>query len=323
MDVLVLGGTAWLGGEIARQAQAGGDAVTCVARGRSGTAPDGVTWVTADRDAPGALAAVADRDWDLVLDVARQPGQVRAAVAALGSRAARWMFVSTISVYAGGGGDDETATVLPALDGDVAAPHEYGEGKVACEDAVLAGLGDRAVVARLGLVGGPGDGSQRSTYWPRRVATGGEVLVPDAPDQPVQLIDVRDAAAWLLAAGANPAVSGVIDLCGPTTALGDWWTAGSDGADGAELVHVDPGWLVDQQVNPWMGPRSLPLWLPEDAVWVMQRSGARARAAGLVTRPYGETIRDLLAADEAEPLGTRAGLTSADERELLALWRSR
>lgn len=325
MDVLVLGGTAWLGGEVARQARDAGHVVTCLARGRTGTAPDGVTWVAGDRDSAEAFAALPDRSWDLVVDVARQPGQVRRAVSQLSARAARWMFVSTISVYASAGADDESDPLLPALGGDVATPEQYGEGKVACERVVLDALGGRAVAARLGLVGGPGDHTQRSTHWPRRMVEAGDVLVPDVGDQPVQVIDVRDAAGWLLSAGSDPAVHGPIDLVGPSTTLDDWLTLGIEAAGTSPtLVRADPDWLAEQQqVNPWMGPRSLPLWLPGDATWIMRRSGARARAAGLITRPYGDTIRDLLADPEHEPLGTRAGLSRKDEDVLLGAWRAR
>ncbi len=215
MRMLVLGGTAWLGAALARTAVAVGDEVTCLARGASGDVPDGVAWVRADRDAPGAYDALTG-EWDLVLDVARQPGQVRSAVAALADRAAHWVFVSSGNVYADHRqvGTDEEAPLLPALEGDVMTSMDvYGEAKVACEQHVLQGCGERALLARVGLIGGPGDSFDRSGYWPWRfahpAADDGAVLVPDAPAHATQMIDVRDLATWLLAAGreASPARS--------------------------------------------------------------------------------------------------------------------
>ena len=143
MRILVLGGTAWLGGEVAQVALERGHDVTCLARGESGQAPPGVHMVAADRSSAAAYGLVADQDWDGVVDVSWQPGFVRGAVAALADRAATWVYVSSGSVYAAHGtpGADEGAALLPALEGDVADRESYGEAKVACEQAVLAGVG--------------------------------------------------------------------------------------------------------------------------------------------------------------------------------------
>src|SRR5664279_1202840 len=131
VTTLVLGGTSWVGGQIAQEAVARGHDVTCLARGESGASPRGAAFVEADRSGPAAYNSVADREWDVVIDVSRQPGQVRSAVAALGAAARQWTFVSTSSVYADQSvALTEDSPLLPALEVADARPDEYGEGKM-------------------------------------------------------------------------------------------------------------------------------------------------------------------------------------------------
>ncbi|HEX2706048.1 MAG TPA: NAD-dependent epimerase/dehydratase family protein, partial [Candidatus Lustribacter sp.] len=206
MDLLVLGGTAYLGRYVTQAALARRHRVTCVARGSVRLPPEGAELVRADRDRDGALAPVAGRPWDSVIDVARHPGQVRRAVAGLVATTAHYVFVSTGNVYADHRrpGLDESAPTLPPLAGEVMSDmSEYGAAKVACEDHVVAGFGPgHSLIARSGLIGGPDDWSGRSGYWPWRFAhpsnPEGRVLVPDTPDLSTQVIDVRDLAQWLV-----------------------------------------------------------------------------------------------------------------------------
>jgi nucleoside-diphosphate-sugar epimerase len=326
MRILVLGGTAWLGRHIVSAAVDGGHEVTALARGEAGAVPAGARFVAADRTRDDAFDELGDSTWDAVIDVSRQPGQVRRAVAALASRTRHWVFVSSASVYADSTtiGDDEDGPLLPPLEGDVMETMEdYGSAKVACERFVLDGVGaDRTLVARPSLIGGPGDWSGRSGYWPKRFARPsnpeGRVLVPDAPEVPVQLLDVRDLAAWLLRA-AERGTAGIATAGGPTHTLAEHLEVvrGVTGFTGSwEVAGED--WLAAHEVEPWMGPRSLPLWLPAESIALNAHDVSRAASLGLRTRPLAETLADTLAWELAEPGERRAGLTDDEERELLA-----
>lgn len=321
----MLGGTAWLGREVAEEALRSGHDVTVLARGESGAPPADARVVRADRSSPDAYAEVGG-EWDVVVDVARQPSHVRGAVAALGPRTGTWVFVSSCSVYAAHDqqGADESAPLLAPSQVDEEGFETYGERKVACEQHVLAGVPGRSLVARAGLIGGPGDVSDRTGYWPLRFAhpatTDGSVLVPDSPVT-TQLVDARDLAAWLVGAGGRGA-TGVVNASGPTLPLAEHLAtarrvAGHDG----DVVGVSPQWLEDHAVAPWSGERSLPMWLPvPEYAGFMARDTSAAQALGLRTRPLEDTLRDVLEWELRQGPGRprRAGLSPDDERELLA-----
>jgi nucleoside-diphosphate-sugar epimerase len=320
-STLVLGGTSWLGGQIAHEAIVRGHDVTCLARGESGRAPATATFVQADRSAPGAYEAVSDRRWDHVIDVSRQPGHVRSAIDALGAVAAHWTFVSTGSVYADQSGAlSEESPLLDPLVAEEAGPEEYGEGKVACEHAVT----DlpRHLVVRAGLIGGPGDRSDRLGYYVSRfaLAADGPVLVPDVPDQAMQVIDVRDLARWVVRA-AEARSTGIVHGVGETTTVGELIALSSEVAGfTGEQVAMAPTWLREHEVEEWAGPRSLPLWLPAGYHGMGMMADARALELGLERRPLMDTLADTLA-DEQERGLTRerkAGLARPDELELLS-----
>jgi 2'-hydroxyisoflavone reductase len=331
MRILVLGGTAWLGRNIVSAAVASGHDVTALARGEAGDPPDGVRFITADRDRDAAFAELEGETWDAVIDVSRQPGQVRRAIEALGGRTAHWVFVSTASVYADSTtiGTDETADLLPPLDGEVMETMEdYGSAKVSCERFVLDGIGpERSLIARVSLIGGPGDWSGRSGYWVKRLARPSNperrVLAPDAPDVPVQVLDVRDLAAWLVRSAERKA-SGIANAGGPTHTFAEHLEAARSVTtfDGP-LEVVGEDWLAEHGVEPWMGPRSLPLWLPAEAIALNAHDTSFASSLGLRSRPLTETLADTLAWELAEPGERRAGLSDEDERELISAIDSR
>lgn len=321
MQLLVLGGTAFLGSEVARQAVARGWEVTCAARGRSGSFPDGVRAVTLDRDRDDSLEPLVGTLWDAVVDLTRQPGQVRRAVRDLATR--HWVFVSTANVYADQAtrGQDESAALLPPLEADAMSdPAEYGPAKVACENLVRGTAS--STIARAGLIVGPGDGSGRLGYWPWRFAhdSAAPVLIPDDPDQPVQLVDVADLAAWLLDC-AEGRVDGVFNAVGTPTTLGQVLdaariTAGHQGP----VLAARSEWLLEHGVAPWMGERSLPLWLGGDrGLWGFEsHRNARALASGLRLRPLADTLPAVLAWETGHRTEPRAaGLDDIEHQELV------
>ncbi len=325
MRLLVLGGTGWLGRTVVQAALARGHDVTVLARGLSGALPSGAEAVVTDRTAPDAYAGVVSRGWDAVLDVSRQPSQVRGAVAALADRTGAWVFVSSASVYADADqpGADETAALLAPHRDDDEDWETYGPRKVACEEAVLSGLPDRALVVRSGLIAGPGDHTDRTGYWPLRLAhpatPDGAVLVPDSP-LATQLVDVRDLADWLVAA-ADDGTTGVVNGAGRPVPLAEHLqTARAVAGHRDELVAVSQEWLIAQGVSPWSGERSLPLWLPlPEYAGFMDRSAARAEELGLVCRPLEQTLADTLEWEVRQGPGRprRAGLSPADELALV------
>lgn len=331
MRLLVLGGTVFLSREVAAEALRRGHEVVCASRGRSGGVPPGARLVRWDRDepAPAELTDLAaDHPFDAVVDVARLPSHVRQATTALPD--AHWVFVSTVSVYADDsdpGGPGVGALHQP-LDDDVdlaESPEAYGPMKVACEGIVRDTVASACVV-RPGLIVGPGDPSGRFTYWAHRLTGPGEVVAPGRPDDTVQVIDVRDLAAWIVTL-AEERTTGVLDGVGEPLPFGDLLQSCADataGPDTGPLVWVDQDFLTAQGIEPWTGPDSLPLWLPRPEYDGMLAHDAQpAIDAGLRLRPVAETCRDTQGWLRSDPTARITGITLEREQALLAAWRAR
>jgi 2'-hydroxyisoflavone reductase len=325
MRILVLGGTAFLSAEIARQALAAGHEVTCLARGSVAEPPEGAVWLKADRSLrANAYEDASKGDWDAVVEVARDPVPATAALHALAQRAAHWTFVSSCSVYADASvpGAGEDADLLPALaPGTASTPENYGESKAAIEEATLRAAAGKAHLCRAGLIGGPGDGTDRYGYWPARFARDGKpVLVPAIDGAPTQVIDVRDLAAWILLA-AEQGVTGAMNALGDEVQFGHYLDAARQVAGyGGAVVPAPVDWLAEQGVAYWAGADSLPLWLPPGHDGFMARSNTAAREAGLQLRPWQETLADTLADERDRGLDRprKAGLTPETEARLVA-----
>ena len=330
MRILILGGTIFLGRHLAAQALAAGHQVTLFTRGRHHPElfPEAER-LTGDRD--GGLAPLAGRTWDAVIDTSGYlPRVVRDSAHLLASSVSHYTFISSVSVYAdlSRPGVDEEAPVAQLADPstETVDGESYGGLKALCEEACRDELPGRTLTVRPGLIVGPFDPTDRFTYWPERIAAGGEVLCPDAPDRRTQVIDGRDLAAWILRA-VEEGQTGTFNATGPEEPLefGPLFetcraVAGSD----ARFTWVDEAFLLEEKVGPWM---ELPLWVPlsPDSAGFDAISIERAVAAGLRFRGIAETIRDTLAWLETLPPARvrRAGLAREKEAEILQKWKER
>lgn len=333
MRLLVLGGTVFLSRAVAEEAVRRGHDVTCACRGESGALPDGVRHVAWDRRQP-VPEQLAGEEYDAVVDVARHPSWVRTAVAAFPS--AHWVFVSTINVYADdatpAGGPHNLALRDPVTeDVDLREdPEAYGPMKVACEQVVTDGAAS-AMVVRPGLIVGPHDPTGRFTYWPARMADAREhpeILLPGEANDSVQVIDVRDLAAWIVDS-AESRRTGTFDGTGRATTRAAFTDAVAAAARDLGLLDpaftaftaVDQEFLTAHEVAPWMGPRSLPVWLPlPEYAGLMAHDVAASYDAGLVTRPLSETARDTILWLQETPDATVTGISREDEAAVLAAW---
>lgn len=339
LNILILGGTGFTGPFQVAYALARGHKVTLFNRGKrpSPEWPGEVEQLHGDRNT-GDLKSLAGRKWDVCIDNPTSlPFWVRDAAKVLKGNVGHYMFISTISVYADGSkpgmtedaplavykGKDAMAETQQNLMADI--ENLYGPLKALSEAEVRKHFGERSTIVRPGYIVGPRDETDRFTYWPLRVAQGGEMLVPGDGLDPVQIIDGRDLGEWMIRL-AEAKTYGVFNAVGPDYSLNtDAMIYGCQAvtANGVQLTHVPPQFIDEQKVE-------LPIWVPREGnpyAGYGSVSNARALAAGLTLRPLATTVADLLdwfhalpAERQAKP---RAGISREKEAELLKLWKAR
>jgi 2'-hydroxyisoflavone reductase len=338
LKILILGGTAFLGPAVVNEARVRGHEVTLFNRGRTNADlfPD-IERLKGDRD--GDLESLKGRRWDVCLDDSGYiPRMVKDSAELLAPNVGRYIFISSISVYKDFSvkGINEKSPVGTLADEAIAAAktqkditgENYGPLKALCEQAAEKACPGRTCVIRPGLIVGPMDRSDRFTYWPVRVARGGEVLAPGTPDTVTQVMDVRDLAAFAVRC-MEQKTTGVFNA---TSAPGEL-TMGElldacrrVSASDATFTWADAKWLEAKEVQAWS---DMPVWVPLDG----DSAGhpfvdvSRALKAGLVYRPISETVRGTLDWWQTEPQERRdapmkAGITAEREAELLAAWHS-
>ena len=324
--LLILGGTSFLGPQLVEAAKGRGWTITLFNRGKTNPQlfPD-VEKLHGDRKVD--LSALKGRTWDAVVDTSGYvPKDVAASASLLSKSVGLYVFVSTISVYADTSrpGIDEGAPLATTPDpaADMVTGENYGALKALCERAAEKAMPGRVTVVRPGLIVGPGDPSDRFTYWPVRVARGGEVLAPGTPSDPVQLVDVRDLGEWSIAM-VERGKTGVYNATGPKEKLGIGAMLAAcreaSGSD-ASFTWADEKALEELKIAPWS---DMPVWLPTtgETAGANFVSAARALAEGLTFRPVLATAKDTLAWWKTLPEERRGRLKAglAPERESAAL----
>ncbi|RKH50082.1 NAD-dependent epimerase/dehydratase family protein [Corallococcus llansteffanensis] len=334
LSILILGGTRFLGPALVEAAKTRGHTLTLFNRGKTnpGLFPD-VEKLQGDRDPTKGegLKALEGRKWDVVIDTSGYfPRIVKASADLLAPNVGQYVFISSVSAY-----KEMTKPNLTETDAvatiEATAPEEitetsYGAFKALCEQAAEAAFPGRALNIRPGYIVGPYDGSDRFTYWPLRVAKGGEMLAPGDGEDPVQFVDARDLAAFIIL-NAERRTMGLFNVTGPAKPIkmrplleGIREATGSD----ARFTWVDTAFLEKQQPNPLA---EIPIWTARTGAegGLGSVSIARALQAGLTTRPLADTVRDTLAWFHALPPERqekqRAGLKAEREQELLAAWK--
>lgn len=321
MRLLLLGGPKFLGRAVIDAALERQHEVTLFNRGTTGAElyPE-LERITGDRD--GRLEGLRGREWDAVVDTSGYlPRVVGASAALLADAVGHYVFVSSISVYASFAEvvDEDAPLAQLSTPGSEEVATDYGALKALCEQAVSDALPGRSTAVRAGLIVGPHDPTGRFTYWPHRIARGGDVLVPGPAWRPIQLIDVRDLAAWLVTAGET-GLGGPFNATGPSTMGAVVDAARRVTGSTARAVEVDDAFLAEQGVDEWMG---FPLWVDtRQDEWrrFLEVDVSRALAAGLTFRPLDETVQATL--EHAETVDG-VGLDDARERELLEAWWAR
>lgn len=340
LRILILGGTGFTGPFQVAYAMARGHKVTVFNRGKTkrGELPEGVEKLVGDRN--GQLDALKGRQWDVVIDNPTSlPVWVRDAAEVLKGNVERYVFISTISVYGDGKKpNDETAELAKYEGADamketretlIASEFKlYGPLKALAEAEAEKWFPKKTLVIRPGLIVGPGDQTDRFTYWPVRIDRGGEVLAPGEPSDPVQFIDARDIAEWTIRM-VEKGATGIYNATGPEKPLpvGEM-LSGIKAAlkSDAKFTWANVEFLAEHNVSPWS---DMPVWVPPSGEegGLGRTSIAKALAAGLTFRSLADTARDTLAYFKSLPAERQAklqaGLSPEREAEVLAAWHKK
>lgn len=311
LKILILGGTGFLGPALVEIAQERGHKITVFNRGKTeeriGKLPGEVVRLIGDRDPNKGegLHALKEGAWDVCIDNSGYyPRMVKASAELVAPRVRQYIYVSSISAYKDNDkpGLDETAPVAtledPAVETMGDQFQNYGGLKALCEQVSEAAMPGRATIVRPGYIVGPGDPTDRFTYWPVRVQKGGEVLAPGTPDDPIQIIDVRDLAAWMIHL-AEKNITGVFNACGPAKKLSMGETldackkACGEGSEGSKATLT---WVSAEFIEKYPDTIPLPIWAAPtgESAGFHAWSNAKAIAAGLTFRPVVEICKDLL-----------------------------
>ena len=326
MKILILGGTKFLGRYLVDAALAGRHEVTLFNRGKTNpTLFPNIETIIGDREHD--IEKLSGREWDALIDVAGYVSRiVRLAAQSLERAVKRYVYISSVSAYAGfqkvGINESDPVGKLEDETVEEITGETYGPLKALCEKTVQEIYGDRALIVRPGLIAGPYDPTDRFTYWPMRVKRGGDMITPDAPDTPIQIIDVRDLAAFIIKLVEDNA-SGIYNATGPDheLSLGEMLDACKRVTGSVAAFHwTSVEFLKEHEVEPWS---DMPVWIPdtEEDAGFSRVDVSKAISAGLKFRPLEDTIRDTIAwADmRSKDHEWRAGLNPAKERILLAL----
>ncbi|MCZ8518641.1 MULTISPECIES: NAD-dependent epimerase/dehydratase family protein [Paenibacillus] len=332
MNLLILGGTKFLGYHVVKAALEMGHEVTTFNRGLTDKeAHTGVVQLYGDRD--GGLDVLRSGRWDAVIDTCGYlPRLVRASAEELAERVGTYTFISSVSAYRDLSVPlvhERSAVQLLEDESTEDIPNHYGALKARCEQILESLMPGRVLTIRPGLIAGPKDPSDRFTYWAVRMARGGEMLAPGTGDSEVQFIDVRDLAQWTVAM-TEAGRTGVFNAAGPGSRLTirELLGRGREALGShAAVTWVDEAFLAEQGVAGWS---DMPVWLPaqgknSEFKGILQVDCRKALEEGLTFRPLEETVRDTVSWHE-EHRGAaelKAGLPAARERELLALWHTR
>ena len=328
MNILILGGTVFLGRALVEEAQRRGHRLTLFNRGRT-NADQFLNLEVLYGNRDGDLGALQGRRWDAVIDTSGYvPRVVRQSTSLLARNVGQYVFISSMSVYADtsqpGMNEDQPTAKLEIEIIDESNSAYYGPFKAQCEQVVLNGVPGRSLVVRPGLIVGPHDPTDRFSYWPHRIAQGGDVLAPGRPERLIQFIDVRDLAAWILTQ-VEGQTNGIFNVASPP----GWATMGSllqaccrVIPSKAQLIWVNEDFLMQHAVGEWV---ELPLWLSESDPSIagfMRIDVSRALAKGLTMRPLEETILDTLAWVRTWPNNHvwQAGMSRQREDDLLSTY---